>query len=147
MFLAWLDQDPPVPGFTFSFFAIASSLTFERTFLSTSSSISTSSFSFDALELGAPLLVFLDENESFDCFAGGFGALGVPKNLLFAANYVSKKSKATTCVREHARNISLRVFYIPKSGLLGRHLAKRPNEWIPCYSRNDSDKSSGSHNC
>jgi hypothetical protein len=48
----------------------------------TTSSISTSSFSFDALELGAPLLVLLEEKESFDCFGGAFGALGLPKNLL-----------------------------------------------------------------
>jgi len=45
--------------------------------------MSTSSFPLDALELGAPLLVLLDENESFDCFAGGFGPLGFPKNFLY----------------------------------------------------------------
>src|ERR1700712_5465122 len=73
----------PMPGFAFSFFAIVSSLILGLTSDSAESAISTSSFSFDALELGAPLLVLLEEKESFDCFAGGFGALGFPKNLLF----------------------------------------------------------------
>jgi len=68
---------------TFSFASTASSSTFGVASVLAGPFISTSSFSLDALELGAPLLVLLEENESFDCFGGAFELLGFPKNLLF----------------------------------------------------------------
>jgi hypothetical protein len=90
MLSSWTKRYLPVPGFTFSFFASASSSTFVGTFFSAVSSISTSSFSFAALELGKPLLVLFEEKDSLDCFAGAVEPLGLPKNLLFGGILLAK---------------------------------------------------------